>query len=89
MHSTATLIYTLPLPISISHLRPTQTHQNNTHTAPKNATHTFHPTPVFCAMRNMRFMVPRSWLREFSNWSFIFSAKDVLSRISSPMRDVN
>jgi hypothetical protein len=71
------------------YLQPNQTHQNSRMTAAKKPSHTFHPTPVFCAILNMRFMVPRILFLEFSNWSFIFSARDVESRISSPMRCVN
>jgi hypothetical protein len=65
------------------------THQNSTITATKNPSHAFHPTPVFWAILNILPMVPFILFREFSNWSFIFSARAVESRISSPMRCVN
>ena len=65
------------------------TYQNTKHTAPKNPSHTFHPTPVFSAIRSMRFIVPRSRTRVLSKESFIFSAKWEESRISSPMATVS
>lgn len=46
---------------------PSHTHQNNSITAPKNPSQAFHPTPVFCAILNIRFMVPFILFREFSN----------------------
>jgi hypothetical protein len=58
-------------------------------TAAKKPSQTLQPTPVFSAILNMRFIVPRSFSREFSNWSFIFSASALESRISAPMRFVN
>lgn len=58
-------------------------------TKAKKASHTFQPTPVLCAIRSIRFMVPLSLLLVFENWSFIFSASAVESRISSPMRRVS
>lgn len=58
-------------------------------TAAKNSSQAFQLMPVFSAMRNMRFIVPRKRTRVFSNESFIFSASAVESRISSPMADVS
>lgn len=69
--------------------QPNHTHQNSNITAAKKPTQAFHPTPVFCAIRNIRFIVPLILCREFSNWSFILSAREEDSRISSPMRWVN
>ena len=57
-------------------------------TAAKNPTHTRHPTPVRSAMRSILFIVPRSRIRLFSKESFIFSAREVESRISSPIATV-
>jgi hypothetical protein len=36
-------------------------------TAAKKPNHAFHPTPVVSAILNMRFIVPFSRTREFSN----------------------
>jgi hypothetical protein len=66
-----------------------QTYQNRNPTAAKNPSQTFHPTPVFCAILSIRFIVPLIFSLEPSNWSFIFSAREVESRISSPMAIVN
>jgi hypothetical protein len=52
---------------SICTLYPNQTHQNSSITAAKKPNHAFHPTPVFSAILSMRFMVPLSLFREFSN----------------------
>ena len=68
---------------------PSHTHQNSRISAAKNATHAFHPTPVFLAILSILFIVPLILFLLFSNWSFIFSARVVESRISSPMRCVN
>ena len=57
-------------------------------TAAKNPSHTFQPTPVRSAIRSMRFIVLRRRTRVPSNESFIFSAKAVESRISSPIATV-
>ena len=46
------------------------------------------PTPVLSAMRSIRFIVPRNRFRVPSKLSFIFSAKAVESRISSPIATV-
>lgn len=54
-------------------------------TAAKNNTHTRHPTPVRCAMRSIRFMVPRNRTLVPSKLSFIFSASAVESLISVPI----
>lgn len=67
-----------------------QTHVNLTYqkskmTAAKNPSHTFHGTPVFSAIRNIRVIVPRKRTLVFSKESFIFSAKAVESLISSPI----
>lgn len=62
-----------------------QTYQNSTTTAAKKPSHTFQPTPVRSAIRSMRFIVPRRRTRVPSNESFIFSARAVESRISSPI----
>lgn len=58
-------------------------------TAAKKASQAFHGIPVFSAILNMRFMVPRSRTRVESNESFIFSASAEESRISSPIATVN
>jgi hypothetical protein len=73
----------------IQRYHPNHTHQNSNITTAKNPTQAFHPTPVFFAIANMRFIVPLILFLEFSNWSFIFSVRAVESRISSPMRFVN
>ena len=65
-----------------------QTYQNSTMTAAKKPTHTRHPTPVRSAMRSILFIVPRNRTRVLSNESFIFSASEVESRISSPIATV-
>jgi len=57
-------------------------------TAAKKPSHAFQPTPVRSAIRSMRFIVPRRRTRVPSNESFIFSARAVESRISSPMATV-
>ena len=54
----------------------------------KNPSQTFHPTPVFSAIRNMRFIVPRSRTRVLSKESFMVSAREEEERISSPMETV-
>ena len=58
-------------------------------TAQKKPSHTLHPTPVFSAIRSIRFMVPRSFTRVLSKVSFILSARAEDVRISSPMATVN
>jgi len=65
------------------------TYQNRNITAAKKPAHTRQPTPVFCAIRNIRFIVPRNRTRVFSKDSFIESAIFEESRISSPMATVN
>lgn len=62
------------------------TYQNRKITAAKNPNQTLHPTPVFSAILNIRFIVPFNFNRLFSNESFIESANFEESRISSPMR---
>lgn len=47
--------------------QPNHTHQNSNITAAKNPTQAFQPTPVFCAILNIRFMVPLILCLEFSN----------------------
>ena len=71
------------------HHHPNHTHQNSKITAAKKPSQAFQPTPVFWAMTNIRFIVPLILNLEFSNWSFIFSARVVEVRISSPMRWVS
>jgi hypothetical protein len=65
------------------------TYQNRRIRQKKNPTQTFQPTPVFSAMRSIRFIVPRKRFRVPSNWSFIFSARAVESLISPPIAFVN
>jgi hypothetical protein len=65
------------------------TYQNRNITAAKNPNHTLHPTPVLSAILSIRFIVPLSCSRLFSNESFIVSASFEESRISSPMRCVS
>ena len=69
--------------------QPSHTHQNRNTTAAKKPNQAFHPTPVFWAILSILFIVPFSLFLELSNWSFIFSARVVESRISSPIRCVN
>ena len=82
---------------SIPHLpppTPSPHHQNNhtqtktIQTAAKNPTHTFHPTPVFSAILNIRFIVPLSLTLVLSKESFILSASEEEERISEPMATV-
>lgn len=47
------------------------------------------PTPVRSAIRSILFIVPRNRFFVPSNWSFIFSANAVESRISSPIAIVS
>lgn len=54
-----------------------------------NPTQTFHPTPVFSAIRNIRFTVPRNRTRVLSKESFIVSAREEEERISSPIEMVS
>jgi len=54
-------------------------------TAAKNSNHTRQPTPVFCAMRSILFMVPRSRTLVPSKPSFILSASADESLISVPI----
>lgn len=97
MHNNTSLpIFASPSPrgfsCTFSSLRlnyPNHTHQNSKTSAAKNATHAFHPTPVFFAILSILFIVPLILFLLFSNWSFIFSASVVESRISSPMRWVS
>jgi hypothetical protein len=77
------------LVVSTPLLQNNHTYQNNTPTTKKNPNHTFHPTPVFFAILNILFIVPLIFNLEFSNWSFIFSARAEELRISSPIRDVS
>ena len=58
-------------------------------TAEKKPSHTFQPTPVFCAIRSILFIVPRNRTLVLSKVSFILSASAEESRISSPMAIVN
>ncbi len=51
----------------------------------KNPSQILQPTPVRSAIRNIRFIVPRNRFLVPSKLSFIFSAKAVESRISSPI----
>ena len=64
------------------------TYAKSTHTATKNPNQTLQPTPVFSAIRNIRFMVPRNRTRVLSKESFIVSAREDDERISSPMEMV-
>ena len=65
------------------------TYQNKRMTAAKKPSQIFQPTPVFSAIRSMRFIVPFRRTRVFEKPSFIFSASAVESLISSPMALVN
>jgi hypothetical protein len=65
------------------------TYQNRRIKQKKKPTQTFQPTPVFSAMRSIRFIVPRRRFLVPSNWSFIFSARAVESLISPPIALVN
>ena len=62
-----------------------QTYQNTNATAAKKPNQTLQPTPVFSAIRNIRFMVPRKRTLVLSKESFILSASFDESRISSPI----
>ena len=75
-----TLARSVFLPLQNSH-----TYMNSIMTQAKKPTHTFQPTPVFCAIRNILFIVPLSFRPVFPNVSFIFSASAVESLISSPI----
>lgn len=55
----------------------------------KNRTQTLQPTPVRSAILNMRLMVPFSRTPVFSNVSFIWLARALESRISSPIATVS
>jgi hypothetical protein len=48
-------------------LRPASSLQNSRITAAKNPNQTFHPTPVFCAILSILFIVPLNLFLEFSN----------------------
>jgi hypothetical protein len=72
-----------------SHAHDSLTYQNRRIKQKKNPTQTFQPTPVFSAMRSIRFIVPRNRFLVPSNWSFIFSARAVESLISPPIALVN
>lgn len=58
------------------------------HTAKKNKTHVFQPTPVRSAIRNILLIVPRNRTPVFSNVSLIWVASALESRISSPIATV-
>ncbi len=77
--------------VSKSHplLQNSQTYAKSSHTAKINPTQIFHPTPVFSAIRNMRFIVPRNLTRVLSKESFMVSAREEEERISSPMEMVS
>ena len=78
-----TFILNPPTPPQNNH-----TYAKTAHTAKKNSTHTLHPTPVFSAILNMRFIVPRNRSRVLSKLSFMVSAREEEERISSPMERV-
>ena len=58
-------------------------------TAMKKPSQTFHPTPVFSAMRSIRRIVPFNLVLVLSKLSFILSTKALESRISSPIAIVS
>lgn len=66
-----------------------QTQANRHHTATKNPSQTFHPTPVFSAILSILRIVPFNLTLVFSKLSFILSASAVESRISSPIAMVS
>lgn len=61
------------------------TYQKSTLTAAKNPNQTLHPTPVFSAILNILFIVPRNRTLVLSKESFIVSVNLEESRISSPI----
>lgn len=65
------------------------TYQNSRHTAAKKPNQAFQPTPVFCAIRNILFIVPFNRMLVFSKERFIVSASAVESRISAPIAVVS
>ncbi len=77
-----------PIPSFPTH-QNNHTYANSIQTATKNPTHTFHPTPVFSAIRNIRVIVPLSRTRVLSKLSFMVSAREEELRISSPMEMVS
>lgn len=78
-----------PVQSRIARPHDSLTYQNRRIKQKKNPTQTFQPTPVFSAMRSIRFIVPRKRFLVPSNWSFIFSARAVESLISPPIAFVN
>ena len=74
---------------SVHFFQNSQTQTNKHHTAMKNPSHTFHPTPVLSAILSILRMVPFSFTLVLSKLSFILSTRAEESRISSPMAIVS